>query len=138
MKIVIDTNVVISAVFFGGNPQKIIEAVVDGDFHAFATPAIIEEYCEIVDEMIKRKLGRLNQRILSPLIEKLSVIETVSTIKISRDPDDDKFIECAIDAGAIYIISGDKDLLDIGEYQNVQIITAQEFCQKYLCKQKRQ
>ena len=55
MKIVIDTNVVISAVFFGGNPQKIIEAVVDGDFHAFATPAIIEEYCEIVDEMVKRK-----------------------------------------------------------------------------------
>ena len=47
MKIVIDTNVLISAVFFGGNPQKIIEAVADGDFHAFATPAIIEEYCEI-------------------------------------------------------------------------------------------
>ena len=138
MKIVIDTNVVISAVFFGGNPQKIIEAVVDGDFHAFATPAIIEEYCEIVDEMVKRKQGRLNRLILLPLIEKLSVIEAVSSIKISRDPDDDKFIECAIDAGAIYIISGDKDLLDIGEYQNVQIITAQEFCQKYLCKQKRQ
>ena len=135
MKIVIDTNVLISAVFFGGNPRKIIEAVADDDFHAFATPAIIEEYCEIVDEIVKRKQGRLNQRILSPLIEKLSVIETVSTIKISRDPDDDKFIECAIDAGAIYIISGDKDLLDIGEYQNVQIITAQEFCQKYLCGQ---
>jgi len=134
MKIVIDTNVVISAVFFGGNPQKILEAVLDGFFHAFATPAIIEEYCVIVDEMVKRKQGRLNHRILTPLIEKLSVIETVSSIKISRDPDDDKFIECAIDAGAIYIISGDRDLLDIGEYKGVQIITAQEFCKKYLCK----
>ena len=138
MKIVIDTNVIISAIFFGGNPQKIIEAVVDGGFHAFATPAIIEEYCEIVDEMVKRRQGRLNRHILSPLIAKLSVIEAVSVVKISRDPDDDKFIECAIDAGAIYIISGDKDLLDVGEYQNVQIITAQEFCQKYLYGQERQ
>ena len=132
MKIVIDTNVLISAVFFGGNPRKIIEAVVGRKFHAYATTAIIEEYCDTVDEMVKRKQGSLNSHILSPIIAELHIIEAMSSVKASRDPDDDKFIECAIDAGAFYIISGDRDLLDVGEYQDVQIITAKEFCQKYL------
>ena len=51
---------------------------------------------------------------------------------MSRDPDDDKFIECAVDAEALYIVSGDNDLLDIGQYEGIQIITAKEFCEKYL------
>ena len=53
-------------------------------------------------------------------------------VKISRDPDDDKFIECAKDAGALYIVSGDKDLLVIKQYENIRIITAKDFCDNYL------
>lgn len=135
MKIVVDTNVIISAVFFGGNPRKIIEAIVDGIIsilNAFATTTIIEEYLEIIDEMISRKQGKLDNSIITPLIKKMNVIQPVSSIRISRDPDDDKFIECAVDAGAMYIISGDKDLLDVSEYNNIKIITAHEFCCKYL------
>ena len=50
----------------------------------------------------------------------------------SRDPDDDKFIECALDAGAVYIISGDKDLLSLEKYRGVTMITAAEFVAKYI------
>ena len=132
MKIVIDTNVVISGVFFGGTPRRIIEAVSNEAVHAYATPAIIDEYIDVVEEMVSRRQGKLDGRILIPLIKKLSVILPESSIKLSRDPDDDKFIECATDAKAEYIISGDKDLLDIAEYQNVKIITAHDFCQRYL------
>jgi len=87
MKIVIDTNVVISGTFFGGYPRTIINAV---------------------------------------------LIEPQSIIHISRDPDDDKFISCAKDSQALYIVSGDKDLLVLKCYDNIQIITASEFCEKYL------
>ena len=73
MKIVIDTNVVISGVFFGGFPRKVIEAAARQD-------------C----------------------------------------------IACALDAGAYYIVSGDKDLLELQNYRGVQMITAAEFCQKFL------
>lgn len=132
MKIVIDTNVLISAVFFGGKPRIIIEAIVDGILNAVATTEIIEEYLEVIDEMISRKQGKLDKTIITPLIKKMKVIHPQTSIRISRDSDDDKFIECAVDAGAMYIISGDKDLLDILEYQNVKIVTANEFCQKYL------
>ncbi len=132
MKIVIDTNVLISGVFFGGFPRKILSSIVDRIFTACATVEIIDEYKEIVQEMIDRKQGHMNTYILAPLIRALEIIEPVSDVKISRDPDDDKFINCAKDAHALYIVSGDKDLLVLRQYENIQIITAKEFCEKYL------
>ncbi len=132
MKIVIDTNVLISGVFFGGFPRKILSSIVDRIFTACATVEIIDEYKEIVQEMIDRKQGHMNTDILAPLIRTLEIIEPVSDVKISRDPDDDKFINCAKDAHALYIVSGDKDLLVLRQYENIQIITAKEFCEKYL------
>lgn len=132
MKIVVDTNVVISGIFFGGNPRKIVEAIVDSNIDAYATPEIIEEYMEIIESMVKRKQGRLNQSALYPLFSSLKIIEKTSEIKVCRDPDDDKFIGCAMDSKALYIVSGDNDLLDIHEYEGIQIITAKEFCDTYL------
>lgn len=132
MKIVVDTNVVISGVFFGGNPRRIVEAIVNGSINAYATADIMDEYMEIIDSMITRKQGKLSLRILSPLFSSFKVIEGKSQIAVCRDPDDDKFLECAVDAKALYIVSGDNDLLDIEAYDGIQIITAKEFCEKYL------
>ena len=132
MKIVIDTNVLISGVFFGGFPRKVLNAVITEKITACATTEIINEYEEIIQEMIDRKQGHINKNILQPLVQLMHIIKPVSNIKISRDSDDDKFIGCAIDAHALYIVSGDKDLLVIKEYENIQIITAKEFCEKYL------
>ena len=132
MKIVVDTNVVISGVFFGGFPGQILKAIASSKITACATMSIVDEYMEIVDEMISRKQGTLNRNILMPLINSLEMIEPKTHLEISRDPDDDKFIECAKDADALYIVSGDKDLLTIEEYDGIQIITAKEFCDRYL------
>ena len=132
MKIVIDTNVVISGTFFKGNPRRILEAVVEKRFDVFATTEIIEEYQEIVDEMIDRKQGSIDHHVLDHFISKLNIIESESDIKICRDPDDDKFINCAVDSKALYIVSGDKDLLVLERYDNIQIVTAKEFCDAYL------
>ena len=67
MRIVIDTNVLISGVFFGGFPREILRAVVGQKITACATTEIINEYEEIVQEMIDRKQGHINRAILSPL-----------------------------------------------------------------------
>lgn len=101
MKIVVDTNVVISGVFFGGNPRRIVEAVVNGSINAYATAKIVDEYMEIIDSMIARKQGKLSLSILSPLFSSLKVIEGKTQIAVCRDPDDDKFLECAVDANAL-------------------------------------
>lgn len=76
--------------------------------------------------------GHINRNLLSPLIDSLELIETKSHIKVSRDSDNDKFIECAVNAKAIYIVSGDKDLLVLEKYDDIEIITAKEFCDRYL------
>ncbi len=132
MRIVVDTNVAISGLFFGGNPRRIVESIADGQIDAYATAEIMDEYMGIVDSMIERKQGKLNQSILSPFFSSMNIIESGTRIEVCRDPDDDKFIECAVDSKSIYIVSGDKDLLDIGKYGDVEIITAKEFCEKYL------
>ena len=132
MKIVVDTNVVISGTFFGGFPRKILEAVVNDKVEAYANIKIIKEYLDIVREMINDKGGKLDENILSPFVDKLNIVKPISTVKISRDKDDDKFIECAIDSKSLYIVSGDKDLLDIEEYKNIKIITAKDFYNQYL------
>ena len=77
--------------------------------------------------MISRKQGHIHRDILTPFIAALELIEPKTKIEISRDPDDDKFIGCAVDARAIYIVSGDKDLLDLKMYDGIEMITAADF-----------
>ena len=132
MKVVIDTNVVISAVFFGGVPRRIVEEAMAGRVQVCATAAIVEEYNEVVAEMIERKQGRLRRDMLAPFIARLKLVEPVSSVAVCRDPDDDKFISCAVDAGAKYIVSGDKDLLVLGKYKDIEIVTAKEFGDSFI------
>ncbi len=57
----------------------------------------------------------------------MNIIEAKTDVNICRDPDDNKFIGCAVDAKCLYIVSGDKDLLELGAYEDVEIITVAEF-----------
>ena len=131
MRIVIDTNVIISAVFFGGIPRTVVEAVIDRSVTACANREIIEEYREVVAEMIHRKQGHLRCELINYFLGKLEIIEPVADIHLCRDPDDDKFLSCAVDAKALCIVSGDKDLLDVRSIDNIEIITAADFCKRY-------
>ena len=82
--------------------------------------------------MIDRRHGHLNSTILAPLINAMEIIYPVTQVKVCRDPEDDKFLGCAKDSGALYIVSGDKDLLVISEYDGIRIVTAREFCEQYM------
>lgn len=99
---------------------------------ACATAEIIDEYEEIVREMIDRKQGRINRQLLAPLVQALEMVEPVTHVDLCRDPDDNKFLGCAKDAKALYIVSGDKDLLVLEKFENIEIITAKEFCERYM------
>lgn len=132
MRIVVDTNVLISGVFFGGLPRKVLSAIVSGKITAYATAEIVDEYEEVVQEMIERKQGHISKGILAPLISTMKIIEPVTCVQLCRDPDDDKFLGCAKDSCSIYIVSGDKDLLVLESYENIQIVTAKTFYERYL------
>ena len=122
----------ISGTFYGGFPREVLEAVADKTLNAYATAEIVEDYSEIVQEMIARKQGHLTLAVLNQFVHHLHLAEPVTSVKVSRDPDDDKFIECAIDSKSYYIVSGDKDLLILEKYKDIEIITAAEFCNRFL------
>lgn len=133
MLIVIDTNVIISGIFFGGYPRKIIEAVVKSEIKAYASADILREYRETIEEMIAGHQMRIKMRTLDLIFLMIEMVEPQTHVEICRDKNDDMFIDCAKEANALFIVSGDKDLLVLGEYEGIKIITAREFCRKYSC-----
>ncbi len=127
MRIVVDTNVIASAIFFGGKPYLLLHYIMEGRVDVVASKEIVDEYEEIVLRL-KQKYHRIDTRIpLQELLSKFEIIRVSSDIQASRDPDDNKFISCAVDGKCLYIVSGDDDLLSVGNYGDVEILTVAEF-----------
>ena len=127
MRIVIDTNVVASAVFFGGRPRELLEKMMLHDFDVYVSREILEEYQDTIAYLCDKYPSKKVSIPLTQIAAACNLIEPKSRINICRDPDDNKFIECAVDSKSLYIVSGDNDLLSIENYQNVEIITVAEF-----------
>ena len=132
MRVVVDTNVIISGTFFGGKPGAVVDAIADGRVDASAPSSILREYHEVIEEVIRKGYGHFDASRFGSFVAKLELREPERNVEVCRDPDDDKFISCALGAKAVFIVSGDKDLLDIGSYEGVDIVTAAEFCGRYL------
>lgn len=127
MRIVIDTNVIASGIFFGGKPGRLLEMVVSRELDAYASEDIFTEYRETLEELCSRYPSRPPRLPFSNLMTAMKIIQPHSRVQICRDPDDDKFIECALDAQCVYIVSGDQDLLSVRQYKGVRIVTVAEF-----------
>ena len=131
MRIVVDTNVIASAIFFGGKPYQLLHHIMEDRVDVVASKEIVDEYEEIVLRL-QRKYPAINSRIpLQDIISKFEIIRVNSEIHISRDPADDKFISCALDGKCLYIVSGDSDLLDIESYEGIEILTVSDFLNRF-------
>ena len=120
MKIVIDTNVVASAIFFGGRPRQLLEELILKNLEAVVSPDIITEYQETFDELRSRYPDKLVRIPLASIVSACSLVTPAEHFNVCRDPDDDKFIDCAVAGKCIYIVSGDKDLLSLRELVSIQ------------------
>ena len=109
----LDTKVLMSGIFFGGVPGRVLEAWRDGRFKWVVTDDIIDEYRE-VSERLHLKIPRVDPREWIELIEDEAASIVPERLKepVCDDPDDDKFVACALGAGAT-IVSGDHHLLDV-------------------------
>lgn len=101
MKVVLDTNVLLSGIFFGGTPGRILEEWQNGRFEVLVSRAILDEAV--------------------PLRE-----------PVCRDPSDDKFLACARAAAADVIVSGDSDLLALGRWEGIAILSPRQFADAHL------
>ena len=130
MNVVIDTNVVASAVFFGGQPRQILELLIRREIGAVVSQEIVEEYQATFDYLLNKYPGKPALIPLRQIVAACRMIEPSTKISLCRDPDDDKFIACAVDGGCAYIVSGDKDLLSLRDVHGIHIRTAAAFLQE--------
>jgi putative PIN family toxin of toxin-antitoxin system len=130
MNIILDVNIFISAIKWSGKPRTVFERIVNGLDKLLVTDAIL---VEIEQTFKKPKFGYIHEEVKQTVldIERLGVKVTVhphhQVPGVCRDSDDDKYLSCAIAANADYIITGDKDLLVLKEYNGIKIITAKEY-----------
>ena len=133
MKIVIDTNVFVSGVFFTGPPHEILQAWREGKLQWVVSPQIFDEYRRVGEVLGEQFTGVALEPILELLIVKAQLILAPDLPgPVCDDPDDDKFLACALAGGAKLIISGDKHLLKVGEYQGVRVLRPRAFIDQYL------
>ena len=133
MKVIIDTNVFISGIFFKGIPYEILDAWRDRKMELVMSKDILDEYIIVSDELSRRypEVGIIP--FLNLVINNATFVNTHRLRhKICDDPDDDKFIECAIASNSQIIISGDKHLLKVSGYNKIIVLKPRDFVERYL------
>ena len=133
MRIVLDTNVFISAVFFGSVSGRILEAWRDGRLQLVLSAAILDEYQRVGQILSAQYAGVDLEPILALLAVEAEIIEAPALLTpVSADPDDDEFFACASAAGVAVIVSGDKDLLDHDGWQKLRVLRPRQFVDAFL------
>ena len=137
IRVVVDTNIFISS-FFGGNPRKIIDLWKSGQIILCLSRPIIDEYINVLRRMRLQNEHELEE-LLSVFAHGFHVLFTSKSPNLNvveKDPDDNKFIECAVALNAKFIISGDKALQEIKNYMGIKIQSPKQFLDDYLKKKR--
>ena len=133
MKVVLDTNVFISGVFFSGPPFQILQAWRDGKIQPVISPEILDEYRR-VGEILGEEHPAINLELMLEYVIHNAVVFSAHPLpeRVSDDPDDDKFLACALTSGSNLVVSGDRPLLKVSGYQNIEVLKPRYFLDKYL------
>ena len=127
-KVVIDTNLFISALGWDGKPEAVLRLMEQRRISNHTTDEIFDELRRVVAYPKLKFPPSLQVKILEFIFCWSTFVPAVEPVMVVKaDPDDDKFIACAIAAGASHVISGDPHLLAVGNYQGVRIVTPTQF-----------
>lgn len=128
LKVVLDTNICISAILFGGNPERIRKLSKEKKLEILISEAIIAEVAEVLRKKFNWKSWQISQ-IIDEIRETVTLIIPDQTLSMTKkDEDDNRILECAVEGKVQYIVSGDKQhLLPLKEYQGVKILSPAEF-----------
>jgi putative PIN family toxin of toxin-antitoxin system len=132
IKVVLDTNVLLSALLLKGTVSRIVSLWKQGRIKPVFTRETFEEFQKA---LAYPKFSLRDEEIKTILLEEVlpffEVVEIKTIVKgVCQDPDDDKFLACAVSAAADYLVSGDKGLLKVGHYQSIKILDVSSFLRK--------
>ena len=124
LRVVFDSNVIISGFLFGGHPARLLEYALASSIHSFTSLPILDEVRNVLQ---RPKFGLSSEQALTFVEELHELFDVVTPTKrvriIAADPDDNIILECAQAANAAVIISGDSHLLDLGRWNGIDILT---------------
>lgn len=130
LKIVLDTNILISGTYWFGNPKTIIELAITNKIQVFTSIELINEYKNIlVREFLETEKSAENKTRL--ILDFSNLIKPITKVSICIDPDDNKVLEIALEVRADIIVSGDKHLLSLKKFEEIQILTAKKFIELF-------
>jgi uncharacterized protein len=133
LKVVMDTNVFVSGVFFSGPPYQILKAWQSGEFELVVSQEILDEYHRVGEILAEERPNIDLNPILTFVIEHAKVYKPVKLKEpVCEDPDDDKFFACALASGSRVIVSGDKHLLKVSGYKGIEVLKPREFVDRFL------
>lgn len=133
LKVVFDTNIIVSGLIaHSGNPYKILEAWRQGDVVLLVSKPIVDEVVSVLQRPFfreKRQIGKADVVRIRRALETDTVMVSpqVHLKVVANDPADDRILECALEGGADYLVSGDHHLLELKRYRHVRIVTARQF-----------
>ena len=127
MRIVLDTNVLISGIYFSGPPGRILAAWRSGKLQLAVSIEILEEYLNVAERLASRYSGVEYEGILGLIIQNAQLVQGADLPEpVSEDPDDDKFLACALASNTRIIVSGDSDLLKVSGYADIRVLTQRD------------
>jgi putative PIN family toxin of toxin-antitoxin system len=132
MKVVLDTNVLVSGILYTGPPHQILLAWSKGRFELVFTSDIHEEYRRVAAEL-RQQFPRVDLAAALDLVlvNALAFPSAVLEARVCADPDDDKFLACALASGAGTIVSGDKHLLTVSGYRGIEVLRPRAFVDRH-------
>ena len=133
MRVVADTNTVVSAFLWGGPPAAVLTAAREGRITLHTSPVLL---AELEDVLGREKFAARIARIGSSVAQMMAGFRALAAIvrpapleATSRDPDDDHVLACALAANAVLIVTRDRDLLDLGTFREIRILAAHDALQ---------
>jgi putative PIN family toxin of toxin-antitoxin system len=136
LKVVMDTNVFVSGVFFSGPPYQILNAWQSGEFELVVSQEVLDGYRRVGEILAKERPKIDLDPILNFVIEHAKVYKSAKLKEpICEDPDDDKFFACALAGGSKIIVSGDKHLLKVSGYKGIEVLKPRDFVDRYLAEE---
>ena len=132
-RVVLDTNVFVSGILFGGKPGQLLSQARQGRLHFLLSAEILEEYLKVLSypkfNLQAEDIKRLIEEELMPFTEPVRICSDVRLIQ--EDPSDDKFLVLAIDGKADAVVSGDRHLLTVGLFRHIPILSVEAFLSKF-------
>ncbi|MFH1376308.1 MAG: putative toxin-antitoxin system toxin component, PIN family [Candidatus Woesearchaeota archaeon] len=127
-KVVLDTNILISALGWNGKPRQIFQKCIEGDLELIISKEQLKELNKVMNYPKFKFSDEQKETFISIILEIAKVVEIKNSLKVIKDdPDDNMILETALASNVDYIISGDPHLLNLEEFKGIKILKASDF-----------